>query len=142
MHLRHATGTLLILLASALPGLGQGRTNPGKTMYSIAGMVRDDSDQHSMESVRVDLKQATGTPINSTFTRGSGEFEFSGIPNGDYTIEIIVRDYEPFHETVTIEQLRAPRPGLFSAQADGIGACKIQRNYFRARTEHSPQGAR
>jgi tetratricopeptide (TPR) repeat protein len=102
MHLRHATGVLLILITSVLPCLGQGRPGPTKVTYGIAGTVRDDSDQHTMESVRVDLKQATGTPINSTFTRGSGEFEFAGIPGGDYTIEVIAPDYELFRETVTI----------------------------------------
>src|SRR5258708_4629421 len=103
MHFRHATGALLILVASVLPGLGQSRPTPTRATYGIAGSVRDDSDQHSMESIRVDLKQSTGTPINTTFTRGNGEFEFYGIPNGDYIIEIIARDYEPYRETVTIE---------------------------------------
>src|SRR5258708_36373637 len=78
MHLRHATGVLLILIASAVSCMGQGRPGQIRVTYGIAGTVRDDSDQHTMESVRVDLKQATGTPLNSTFTRGSGEFEFSG----------------------------------------------------------------
>ena len=103
MHIRNATGALLIFIASALPCLGQGRPGPNRATYGIAGTVRDDSDQHTMENIRVDLKQSTGTPMNTTFTRGSGEFEFFGLPNGDYTIEIIVRDYEPYKETVTIE---------------------------------------
>src|SRR6266853_6423959 len=102
MRFRHATGVFLILIANALPALGQGRPGPVRVTYGIAGTVRDDSDQHTMESVRVDLKQATGTPIISTFTRGSGEFEFFGIPGGDYTIEIVAPDYEPYRETVTI----------------------------------------
>jgi len=95
MHFRHATGVLLLFVTSVLPGLGQSRPTPTRATYGIAGSVRDDYDQHSMESIRVDLKQSTGTPINTTFTRGNGEFEFYGIPNGDYTIEIIARDYEP-----------------------------------------------
>jgi hypothetical protein len=103
MHIRNATGALLIFIASALPCLGQGRPGANRATYGIAGTVRDDSDQHTMENIRVDLKQSTGTPMNTTFTRGSGEFEFSGLPNGDYTIEIIVRDYEPYRETITIE---------------------------------------
>jgi tetratricopeptide (TPR) repeat protein len=110
MHFRHATGVLLIVAAASLPVVAQNRPGPSRDSYSIAGTVRDDFDQHAMESVRVDLKQATGTPINSTFTNGSGEFEFSGIPNGDYTIDITVRDYEPYRETVTIE--RSERRGL------------------------------
>ena len=110
MQLGHATGVLLILMGSALPGIGQGRPAPSRTMYGIAGTVRDDYDQHTMENVRVDLKEATGTPINTTFTRGSGEFEFSGIPNGDYTIEIVVRDYEPIRESVSI--VNSVRRGL------------------------------
>jgi len=103
MHFRHATGVLLLFVTSVLPGLGQSRPTPTRATYGIAGSVRDDYDQHSMESIRVDLKQSTGTPINTTFTRGNGEFEFYGIPNGDYTIEIIARDYEPYRETVTVE---------------------------------------
>src|ERR1700737_399543 len=103
MHIRNVTCVLLIFLASVRPGLGQGRPGPNRATYGIAGTVRDDSDQHTMENIRVDLKQSTGTPMNTTFTRGSGEFEFSGLPNGDYAIEIMVRDYEPYRETVTIE---------------------------------------
>ena len=110
MHIRHATGVPLILIAIVLPAFGQMRSGTSRDTYSIAGTVRDDYDQHTMESVRVDLKQATGTPINTTFTRGSGEFEFSGIPSGDYTVEIEVRDYEPYRETVTIDH--SERRGL------------------------------
>jgi tetratricopeptide (TPR) repeat protein len=110
MNFRHATGALLIFIASVLPALGQGRPGPTRVTYGIAGTVRDDNDQHTMESVRVDLKQSTGTPINTTFTRGGGEFEFSGIPAGDYTVEIIVRDYEPYRETFTI--FNSDRRGL------------------------------
>ena len=110
MLFRHATGIFLILTATALSALAQ--THPGfsRDAYEIAGTVRDDFDQHAMESVRVDLKQATGTPINSTFTRDNGEFEFSGIPNGDYTIDITAQDYEPYREMVTIN--RSERRGL------------------------------
>ena len=107
---RCATGMLLIFIASALPSLAQNRPGPIRSTYGIAGTVRDDYDQHTMESVRVDLKQATGTPINSTFTRGSGEFEFFGIPNGDYVLEIVAPDYEPYREPVTIEN--SARRGL------------------------------
>jgi Flp pilus assembly protein TadD len=110
MHIRHVTGVLLILIIPVVPTHGQMRSTPSRVTFSIAGTVRDDMDQHAMESVRVDLKQATGTPINTTFTRGNGEFEFSGIPNGDYTVDIVVRDYEPYRETITINN--SERRGL------------------------------
>ena len=110
MQVRHATGVLLILVAGSLPGMGQGRPGSNRATYGIAGTVRDDYDQRTMENVRVDLKGAAGTPMNSTFTRGGGEFEFSGVFRGDYIIEIIVPDFEPFQESVTIEG--ADRRGL------------------------------
>jgi tetratricopeptide (TPR) repeat protein len=134
MQLHQATGVLLILIASALPGMGQGRPSPSRDTYGIAGTVRDDYDQHTMENVRVDLMAATGTPINTTFTRGSGEFEFSGIPNGDYTIEIMVRDYEPIRESVRIENsvrrglsifLRRPMTALVSKSSATISAHEL-----------------
>jgi tetratricopeptide (TPR) repeat protein len=110
VHFRHVTGVLLLLTATALPALAQSHPGFSRDAYDIAGTVRDDFDQHAMESVRVDLKQATGTPINSTSTRENGEFEFSGIPNGDYTIDITLQDYEPYRETVTINH--SERRGL------------------------------
>ncbi len=124
MHLHHATGILLIFIGSALPGMGQGRPAPSRHTYGIAGTVRDDNDQHTMENIRVDLKEGTGTPINSTFTRGGGEFEFSGIPNGEYTIEIIAQDYEPFHESVTVEHSERRGLALFLRRPMILGSLK------------------
>jgi tetratricopeptide (TPR) repeat protein len=102
MNFRHATGALLIFIASVLPALGQGRPGPTRATYGIAGTVRDDSDQHAMDNIRVDLKGSTRTPINSTFTRENGEFEFYGIPSGDYSVEVTAQGYEPYQESFTI----------------------------------------
>src|SRR5258708_1967329 len=102
MHFHHATGIFLILAATSLPVLAQGHPVISRDAYDIAGTVRDDFDQHAMESVRVELKQSGGTPINTTITRENGEFEFSGIPDGEYTIEITAQDYEPYRAPVTI----------------------------------------
>jgi len=110
MRFRHATGIFLILTATALPLLAQSHPGISRDAYDITGIVRDDFDQHAMERVRVDLKQATGTPINTAFTRENGEFEFSGIPNGDYTIDITAQDYEPYREPLTINH--SERRGL------------------------------
>src|SRR5882757_6532587 len=110
MQFRHAAGALLILTATSLPALAQSHPGISRDAYDIAGTVRDDFDQHTMDSVRVDLKQSTGTPINSTFTRDNGDFEFSGIPSGDYSIDITVPDYEPYRETLTINH--SERRGL------------------------------
>jgi tetratricopeptide (TPR) repeat protein len=103
VHFRRAFGALLVVAAAMLPALGQNHpTTPSRASYGIAGNVRDDSDQHALENIRVDLKGSTGTPMNSTFTRGNGEFEFDGIPSGDYFVEITVQGYEPYRESFTI----------------------------------------
>jgi tetratricopeptide (TPR) repeat protein len=101
MGFRRVIGCLLILAASVLPGLGQNRSI-ARNNYSIAGSVRDDSDQQTMENVRVDLKLTTGVPINTTFTRGNGEFEFGGLSNGEYVVEVVLKDYEPYRQPVII----------------------------------------
>ena len=109
MLFRHALSSLLLLAIGVLPGFGQARSNSRPT-FSIDGYVRDDSDQHAMENIRVDLKQSAGIPVNTTFTRGNGEFEFSNLPNGEYVIEINLKDYEPLQQTVSI--FNATRRGL------------------------------
>jgi tetratricopeptide (TPR) repeat protein len=102
MSFRHVIGFFLILTSSVLPSPGQGRSNTRNSNFSIAGNVRDDTDEQTMENVRVDLKLATGIPINTTFTRGNGEFEFGTLGNGEYVIEVDLKDYEPFRQSVTI----------------------------------------
>lgn len=101
MAFRRIATWFLILAASVLPALGQGRPSARNNLF-IAGTVRDDSDQHVMENVRVDLKLSTGVPINTTFTRGNGEFEFGGLGNGEYIVEVDVKDYEPLQQPVTL----------------------------------------
>ena len=110
--LGHVLGFLLILAASVLPGVGQTRPNSRAT-YSIAGSVSDDTGQHRMENIRVDLKQVTGVPVNTTFTRGNGEFEFTGLPNGEYVIDVAVKDYEPVQLRVTISGLGRREMNIF-----------------------------
>jgi tetratricopeptide (TPR) repeat protein len=101
MFFRCLTGCILVLAASALPSLAQTRTAP-RNNFSIAGNVRDDSDQQTMENVRVDLKLATGVPINTTFTRGNGEFEFAALGNGEYVVEVDLKGYDLARQLVTI----------------------------------------
>ena len=63
-----------------------------------------------MESIQVVLKDGTGTPVNTTFTRDNGDFQFDGLRNGEYFVEITVKDYDQFREEVTISG--ASRMGL------------------------------
>jgi len=134
MHFRYATGIFLILTVASLSVHEQNHPMLSRDAYAIAGTVRDDIDQHPVGSIRVELKQATGTPLDSTFTREGGDFEFSGIPNGDYTIEIAARDYEPFRETITINHserrglavfLRRPRTVVETNNSGTISAHEL-----------------
>ena len=134
MHFRHATGIFLILTAAVLSVQAQNHPVLSRDAYAIAGTVRDDIDQHPVGSIRVELKQATGTPLDSTFTREGGDFEFSGIPDGDYAIEIAARDYEPFRETITINHserrglavfLRRPRTVVETNNSGTISAHEL-----------------
>jgi tetratricopeptide (TPR) repeat protein len=81
-----------------------------RDVFSIGGTIRDNLNQHAMENIQVTLKQLTGPTVNTANTRGNGDFQFDGLRNGDYIVEIIVRDYEPIRETITISS--ASRLGL------------------------------
>jgi tetratricopeptide (TPR) repeat protein len=98
---RRVLGSLLILAATALPSLGQQRPTARGT-FTISGTVQDDAAQHPVENVRVDLKLATGIPVNTTFTRGNGEFEFNNLSNGDYFIEVVLKGYQTAQQAVSI----------------------------------------
>ena len=110
MFSRHVLGCLLILAASVLPTFGQMRPSNSRNTYSIAGSVRDESDQHIMENVRVNLMQSGGVLLMTTFTGGNGEFDFSGVTNGEYFVEVVEKDYEPAQQAVNI--LNSTRRGV------------------------------
>lgn len=101
MFYRRALVSLVIVVAAVLPCIAQNRSNP-RGVYSISGNVRDDATHNALENVRVDLKVSAGEALNTAFTRGNGEFEFDGLTNGDYIIEIVLQDYEPVRATVSI----------------------------------------
>src|SRR5258708_31294961 len=98
---RYALSLLLLLTTSALPGYARQRSM-SNSVFSIDGTIRDNDDQHGLDKVRVDLNQSAGVPVSTTYTREDGAFEFSGLPNGDYVIQVKVKDYEPLQQTVEI----------------------------------------
>ncbi len=106
MSLRHALLLSLVIGGGVIPALGQNRNGGGapstRMSYSISGTVRDDVSQQSLDNVRVDLKQQGGATINATFTRSNGDFEFTNLGNGEYVLEVIVKGYEPFRQTVDV----------------------------------------
>ena len=89
---------LFLLFVGVLPGNAQSR----RSVFSIGGNIHDANDHHAMENVQVTLKQLTGLTVNTTFTRGSGDFQFDGLGNGDYIIDIDVKGYERIQQTITI----------------------------------------
>ncbi len=109
MLLRRLPVFLLLLALGVLPGNAQ-NTPSRRAIFSIGGSIRDESDHHAMENISVTLKQLTGNTVNTVFTRGNGDFEFDGLGNGDYIVEINVRDYERVQQSVTISG--ASRLGL------------------------------
>ena len=91
----------LLLLLTTLFAL-HGRAQSRREIFSIGGSVRDAVDRRAMEYVPVTLKVPTGETVKTVFTRGDGDFQFDGLRNGEYILEISVKDYELFTEHVSI----------------------------------------
>ncbi len=101
MLLRRLPVSFLLLTLGVLPGSAQ-NTPSRRAVFSIGGSIRDDTDHRDLENIPVTLKQLTGNVLNTVYTRGNGDFEFDGLGNGDYIVEINVKDYERIQQTVTI----------------------------------------
>jgi hypothetical protein len=57
------------------------------SLYSISGIVSyENGTSTPMANIPVDLLDNTQTVINSTVTDGSGQYTFSGVANGNYTV--------------------------------------------------------
>jgi Flp pilus assembly protein TadD len=82
------------------PAAAQIGITPRQT-YVIAGTVRNENYQ-SMDNVRVDLTTPTGAPLNSTVTRPNGQFQFDGLLNGAYIVQVLADGYDPAKKGVTL----------------------------------------
>jgi tetratricopeptide (TPR) repeat protein len=121
MSFHRATVTLLIVLAIGLPGWAQSR-NGSRATYEISGSVRDDRSHQTIENVQVDLKVTGGVTVNTVYTRGNGEFDFIGVPNGEYFLEINLKDYEPYREQISIFNSGRLGMGIFLQRPMGDSA--------------------
>jgi tetratricopeptide (TPR) repeat protein len=104
MVLRRLPVFLLLLALGALPGNAQSQQQRRHGNFSIGGSLRDSVDHHGMENVLVTLKLLTGPTVNTAYTRSNGDFQFDGLTEGDYILEIVVKDYDTFRETISIDQ--------------------------------------
>src|SRR5580704_5313220 len=99
----HRLPAFLFLLAlCALPGIAQIQQPHRRSVYSIGGSLRDDVSHRSLENILVTLKQLTGATVNTAFTRSNGDFQFDGLSDGDYILEINAKDYDRVHETISL----------------------------------------
>jgi Tfp pilus assembly protein PilF len=89
---------ILLSLFIALPGNAQTR----REIFSISGSVHDAVDHHALDNTQVTLKSPRGETIKDAFTRGDGDFQFDGLRNGEYIIEINVKEYDLYTEDVSI----------------------------------------
>jgi Flp pilus assembly protein TadD len=82
----------------ALPGSAQSR----REIFSIGGNVHDAADHRAMDNTQVTLKSPTGETVKDAFTRGNGDFQFDGLRNGEYMIEVNVKDYDLYSERISV----------------------------------------
>jgi tetratricopeptide (TPR) repeat protein len=112
MFARQAVGFLLFLAISVLPGYAQQFVDSNSN-FSIDGAIHDLEDRHTVKNIRVELKQSDGTPVNATVTRNNGEFKFSGLPSGNYILDVRVTDYESLSQPVVIKNSSRHGQSLF-----------------------------
>ena len=101
MFFRRLTFFFSLLVLGAIPSSAQ---NPPSrhAVFSISGTIRDESTKQTMAGILVNLKESGGIPLSTAYTREDGDFEFDGIANGDYILEINVKDYEQSRQAVSI----------------------------------------
>jgi Tfp pilus assembly protein PilF len=125
MLLRRLPVVFFLLALGVLPGSAQ-NTPSRRAVFSIGGSVRDDTDHRDLENIPVTLKQLTGNVLNTVYTRGNGDFEFDGLGNGDYIVEISVKDYERIQQTVTISSGSRMGIAIFLSRTGKAASLPIQ----------------
>jgi Tfp pilus assembly protein PilF len=86
----------------------QPRPNPGigtnqQRGVQVSGMVFDAQSNTNLDGVRVELHAFAGGAVATAFTSGNGNFEFSNINPGSYTIVADVSGYQSAQQQVQIQ---------------------------------------
>ena len=113
------------LTLGVLPGRAQMR-GASRAVFSIDGVIRDESSHSAMESIRVDLTESGGVPLTSTFTRTNGEFVFDGLPNGEYAIQVNLAGYEPARQAVSVFGAAHHGLTIFLTRSTKIGTLRAE----------------
>ena len=50
----------------------------------------EDLGESGIANVEVVLKDQFGTPVATAFTNSNGDYSFTGIPDGDYLVEVVI----------------------------------------------------
>ncbi len=77
---------------------------------SISGRVLFGRNLKEIPSVLVRLLNGSGIPMQQTFTRSRGEFEFHNLRLGQYMVEVVEEGYEVVRQTVDL--FFGSRPGV------------------------------
>src|SRR5215472_16737467 len=95
---RRIPATLALIFLGVCGASAQGRHH----VFSIGGSVREDGTDRALENVQVTLKQLAGPTVSTVYTRVNGDFQIDGLGDGEYVLEVSLKDYEPHHEAFTI----------------------------------------
>ncbi len=80
----------------------QPRLPQRRESLSISGRVLFDRNLKEMASVLIKLLTNSGIPMQQTFTRSRGEFEFRNLKPGQYVLEVVEEGYQVARQTVDL----------------------------------------
>ena len=93
----------------------------GGVKKSMSGYIREGGSGHVIVSARVDLLNAMGSPVDSTYSDGNGMYQFNEIV-GDCYVEIHHDGYSPLREFVRPEGAPDIKKDFFLQPVAGSGS--------------------
>lgn len=98
---------MVVMNAPTSPAQQRTPSNPDSRprSFTIRGNVRYAQDEHPAEMIKVELRRFSGEPVAMTFTRTSGEFEFTAVPGGSFNLVVEEQGYEAVRETVELRTM-------------------------------------
>lgn len=83
---RRSAWLFLFLLFLVAPSACFGQSSASPIRVSLSGYVREEGSAQLIVGARVDLLNAMGSPIESTYSNGNGIYEFHEIPGDCYVV--------------------------------------------------------
>src|SRR5260370_33033505 len=102
MNVNMRFGVMVLVLVLAVCAVTFGSAPAGAEIFGTVHGIVHDPQHRPVQDAMVDLKAQRSDWVQHQNTNGNGEFDFSAVPLGEYTVTGSVANFQPAQQSVIL----------------------------------------